>query len=234
MMNLEMLIWAYKESGDTQFMNLAVTHADKTMQNHFRPDYSSYHVVSYSPETGKVEFRGTHQGCADESAWARGQAWALYAYTMMYRETRNPAYLEQANKIARFILDHKNLPEDKIPYWDFNSPEIPNDFRDSSSGAIIASALLELCNYVDENRAEEYFTIAEKQLQVLASPAYTAKTGTNGNFILMHGAGNIPQNSEIDVPLSYGDYYYVEALLRYKNHDRRNNIPAHPRLLMTE
>lgn len=218
MMNLEMLMWASKVSGDTLFRHVAVTHANRTMQCHFRPDYSSYHVVSYSPATGEVEFQGTNQGYGDESAWARGQAWALYGYTMMYRETGDEKYLAQAQHIARFLLDHPRLPADKIPYWDFDSPSIPDDCRDSSTAAIMASALLELCQYVDAVQAQEYFNVAELQLKTLASPEYTARYGTNGHFILKHGVGNVPQHSEIDAPLSYGDYYYIEALLRYKNY----------------
>lgn len=217
MMNLEMLMWAYKETGDDSFREIAVSHADKTLLNHFREDHSSYHVVDYYPETGEVAFKGTNQGYSDSSAWARGQAWGLYGYVMMYRETQNPEYLEKAHRIARFILDHPRLPEDKIPYWDFDSPNIPDDFRDSSTAAVIASALLELCAYSDAEQAGEYYSVAEKQLQVLASEAYTAEPGTNACFILKHGVGNMPAHSEIDAPLSYGDYYYIEALLRYKN-----------------
>lgn len=220
MMNLEMLMWAYKESEDQKFKDISTTHSDKTIKNHYREDYSSYHVVSYNPENGDVEFRGTDQGYSDSSAWARGKAWGLYGYTMMFRETGDSTYLNQAHKIARFILNHPNLPEDKIPYWDFDSPKIPDDWRDSSSAAVIASALLELAKYSDQQQAREYFSVAEKQLKVLASPEYTAEIGTNGNFILKHGVGNIPQNSEIDAPLSYGDYYYIEALLRYKNYQQ--------------
>jgi len=220
MMNLEMLMWAYKESGNHKFRDISITHSNKTIQNHYREDYSSYHVVSYNPENGEVEFRGTDQGYSDNSAWARGQAWGLYGYTMMFREAGDSIYLNQAHKIARFILDHPNFPEDKIPYWDFNSPKIPDDWRDSSSAAVIASALLELAKYSGDQQAKEYFDIAEKQLRVLASSEYTAEIGTNGNFILKHGVGNIPQNSEIDAPLTYGDYYYIEALLRYKNYQQ--------------
>jgi len=216
MMNLEMLMWAYKESGNTQFRHVSEKHADKTIANHFRENYSSYHVVSYNPDSGEVEFQGTDQGYSDSSAWARGQAWGLYGYTMMFRETGDSTYLSQAHKIAAFILNHPNLPEDKIPYWDFDSPKIPNDLRDSSSAAVIASALLELAGYSDDALAKEYRAVAEKQLKTLASPEYTAETGKNANFILKHGVGNIPQHSEIDAPLTYGDYYYIEALLRYK------------------
>lgn len=218
-----MLLWASKETGDNRFGEIAVSHADKTMLNHFRDDNSSYHVVDYLPETGEVAFKGTNQGYSDDSAWARGQAWGLYGYVMMFRETRNPRYLEMAHRIARFILDHPRLPEDKVPYWDFDSPNIPDDFRDSSAAAVIASALLELSSYSDAEQAEEYFSVAEKQLLTLASDIYTAEPGTNGCFILKHGVGNMPADSEIDAPLSYGDYYYIEALLRYKNLKKGNS-----------
>ena len=220
MMNLEMLMWAYKESGNETFRDIAVSHANTTLVNHFRPDNSSYHVVAYDLKTGAVRFQGTDQGFSDDSSWARGQAWGLYGYTMMYRETGDSIYLDQAHRIARFILDHPRLPADKIPYWDFDSPKIPDDYRDSSAAAVIASALLELSKYSEEADKKEYFDVAEKQLRTLASPEYTAGIGTNTYFILKHGVGNIPQNSEIDLPLSYGDYYYVEALLRYKNYNK--------------
>lgn len=223
MMNLEMLMWAYKQTGDTKFKDISVSHANKTIENHFRGDNSSYHVLSFDPATGEIEFKGTDQGYNDASAWARGQAWGLYGFSMMFRETGDTAYLQQAHRIARFILDHPNLPANKIPYWDFNSPKIPNDYYDSSSAAIIASALLELSTFSDKTTGKEYFEVAEKQLKTLASAEFTAELGTNGNFILKHGVGNIPQNSEIDKPLTYGDYYYVEALLRYKKMMSKNN-----------
>lgn len=216
MMNLEMLMWAYKETGDEKYKNISVSHANKTIENHFRDDNSSYHVLSFDPETGEIEFKGTDQGYSDASAWARGQAWGLYGFSMMFRETGDSAYLQQAHRIARFIINHPNLPENKIPYWDFDSPKIPNDYYDSSSAAIIASALLELSTFSDKKTGKDYFEVAEKQLKSLASLEFTSELGTNGHFILKHGVGNIPQNSEIDRPLSYGDYYYVEALLRYK------------------
>jgi len=218
MMNLELLFWATRATGDSSYYKIAVTHANTTMKNHFRPDYSSYHVVDYNSQTGAVQKRRTDQGYADESAWARGQAWGLYGYTLMYRETRDKKYLDQANHIARFILDHTNLPKDKIPYWDFNAPGIPNALRDASAGAIIASALLELSKYNGKPAKQEYFTIAEQIIRRLSSVAYKAAPGTNGGFILMHGVGHMPKKSEIDVPLTYGDYYYIEALKRYKNY----------------
>jgi len=216
MMNLEFLMWAFKHSGDSSFYNICVTHSDTTIKNHFRPDFSSYHVVSYDTVTGKVEKRQTHQGYSDESAWARGQVWGLYGYTVMYRLTEQERYLDQALKIADFLINHPNMPEDKIPYWDFNAPDIPNALRDASAGAIMASALIELSGFAGPEKSMIYKSIAEKQIRSLASPEYLARPGENGNFILKHGVGHLPGNSEVDVPLTYGDYYFVEALMRYK------------------
>ena len=216
MMNLELLMWAFKKSGDSTYYKICVSHSDTTMKNHFRPDFSSYHVVSYDTITGKVEKKQTSQGAADESAWARGQAWGLYGYTVMYRETKLERYLNQAIHIADFMINHPDLPADKIPYWDFNAPGIPDAKRDASAGAVMASALIELSGYVQPETGKKYLSVAETQLRSLASPAYLAKIGTNGNFILLHSVGSIPGKSEVDVPLTYADYYFIEALLRYK------------------
>jgi uncharacterized protein YyaL (SSP411 family) len=218
MMNLEYLMWAYKDTGENSFKVISTTHANKTIENHFRLDYSCYHLVSYSQETGKAIWKGTHQGFNHESAWSRGQAWALYGFGMMYRETKDKTYLEQAIQIANFILNHPNLPEDKIPYWDFDIPGIPNALRDASAGAIIASALIELSQYVDGEKKKTYREVAETQLRTLSSPEYTAQAGTNEGFILKHSVGYFLANSEVDVPLTYTDYYYIEALLRYKKY----------------
>jgi len=215
MMNLELLFWATRETGDSTYYKIAVTHANTTMKNHFRPDYSSYHVVNYNPQTGQVQEKRTAQGYADESAWARGQAWGLYGFTVMYRETKQKKYLEQAKHIAGFILNHINLPKDKVPYWDFDVPSILAP-RDASAAAITASALLELCRYADNQKAIRYFDAAQAILKTLSSPAYLASAGTNGGFILQHSVGNMPQQSEVDVPLTYADYYFVEAMIRYK------------------
>jgi len=215
MMNLELLFWATKETGDSSFYKIAVTHANTTMKNHYRPDYSSYHVINYNPETGEVQQKKTAQGYANESAWARGQVWGLYGFTVMYRETKDKKYLEQAEHIAHFILTNPNLPADKIPYWDFNDPGIPNVLRDASAGAIMASALLELCRYADKNDAVDYFNTAQTILKTLSSNTYKAVLGTNGGFILKHSVGNLPSKSEVDVPLTYADYYFVEAMKRY-------------------
>ncbi|MDR1357267.1 MAG: glycoside hydrolase family 88 protein [Tannerellaceae bacterium] len=216
MMNLELLFHAARESGDRRYYDISVSHADKTMEQHFRPDYSSYHVVSYDSITGLPHAKQTHQGYADESAWARGQAWGLYGYTVAYRETQDVRYLKQAKHIAGFLLSHPNMPDDYIPYWDLNAPGIPGELRDASAAAIICSALIELSGYVDEALATQYLNVAEKQIRTLASPEYTAAPGENGNFILMHSVGHLPGGSEVDVPLTYADYYYVEALMRYK------------------
>jgi unsaturated chondroitin disaccharide hydrolase len=216
MMNLELLMWAFKKSGDSSFYKIAVSHADTTIKYHFRPDYSTYHVVSYDTITGKVEARQTAQGFSDSSAWSRGQSWGLYGYTMMYRETGLDRYLQQARHIAGFLIDNPNLPEDKIPYWDYNAPGIPNATRDASAGAIMASALVELSSYVDKEEGNKYLKVAETQIRTLASPLYMAKLGKNGNFILMHSVGSLPGNSEVDVPLTYADYYFIEAMMRYR------------------
>jgi rhamnogalacturonyl hydrolase YesR len=217
MMNLEFLFWASKVSGNSKYRDICISHADKTIENHFRPDFSSYHVVSYDTITGQAEKKNTHQGYNDESAWARGQAWGLYGFVVMYRETGDTKYLEQAKQIAAFILNHPNLPADKIPYWDFNAPNIPDALRDASAGAIIASALIELSGYVDATLAKNYTDVAQTQIRTLSSPEYFAEKGTNGNFILKHSVGHLLGNSEVDVPLTYADYYYIEALLRWES-----------------
>ena len=217
MMNLEMLMWAFKQTKDSTFYNIAVTHADKTIQHHFRTDYSTWHVVSYDTITGIPHAKQTHQGAFDESMWARGEAWGLYGYTMMYRETGKKEYLNQAINIADLMIGHPNMPTDGIPYWDFNAPNIPNEERDASTGAIMASALIELSGYVNDTaKKAKYLEQAEKQIRTLSSPEYLAEQGTNGNFIIKHGVGHKPNNSEVDAPLTYADYYFVEALLRYK------------------
>lgn len=216
MMNLELLFWATKHSGDSTYYKIAVQHADKTMVNHFRKDYSSYHEVVYNTESGKVTKQITNQGAADDSSWARGQGWGLYGYVVMYRETKDVKYLKQAKNIADYILNHPNLPADKIPYWDFNAPNIPNALRDSSAASLIASALLELGGYADKKDGIRYYDSAKMILSNLLTPEYFAAVGTNGGFLLKHGVGNMPKKTEIDTPLTYGDYYLVEAMMRYK------------------
>ena len=200
MMNLEMLEW----SG---YSDIARRHADTTLKIHFREDNSSYHVVTYNELTGEVTDKRTAQGLADESAWARGQVWGLYGYTMMYRVTGEKRYLDQAVKIADYVIPR--LPEDAIPNWDFDAEQ---QMKDSSAGSIMASALIELYGLTDN---ELYLTTAERQLRSLCSEAYLAPVGENGNFILRHGTGHLPAGTEVDVPLTYGDYYFIEAAMRY-------------------
>jgi len=214
MMNLEMLFEASLITGDSKYKEVAIAHANTTLKNHFRDDYSSFHVVDYDPETGAVRSKQTAQGFADSSAWARGQAWAIYGYTMCYRYTQDEKYLEQAQKVADYIINYPGLPADFIPYWDYNDTKIPNAPRDASAAAITASALVELSGYTNG----KYIQNADDILKSLASPEYTAAIGTNKNFILKHSVGSIPHNNEIDVPLNYADYYYLEALLKFKQY----------------
>lgn len=211
MLNLELLFEATKLTGDSIFYNIAVKHANTTLKNHFRTDYSTWHVVSYDPETGFVEKKNTHQGYNDDSAWARGQAWALYGYTLCYRETKNPKYLDQAQNIANFLFTNKNMPKDMVPYWDFNAPEIPIEPKDVSAAMIIASALFELSTY--SKNQKDYLNKANQILSNV-SEKYTSALGTNKGFILDHSTGSKPQNSEVNVPINYADYYYLEALVR--------------------
>jgi len=227
MMNLELLFNATRYTGDSIYWKIAVQHANTTLKNHFRKDNSCYHMVNYSPKEKKILGKHTVQGYADESSWARGQAWAIYGYTVCYRYTKDKKYLQQAEKTLDFVLKNKNLPTDLIPYWDFNAPNIPNEPRDASSAAIIASALYEMSKY--EN-FKYYKKMADRIMTSLASPAYRAKLNENCFFILMHSVGSLPHGVEIDVPLNYADYYFLEALkrkrdLEMKYIERKNQEP---------
>lgn len=211
MMNLELLFWATKATGDSIYYDIAVAHAETTLKNHFRENNSSYHVINYDTLSGAVLDKNTHQGYAHESSWARGQAWGLYGFTMVYRETGNQAFLDQAIKITEFILNNENMPEDLVPYWDFDAPNIPGAPRDASAAAVIASGLYELATFTEK---EKYSSIADKIMISLSSPTYRSEIGENNNFLLMHSTGNRPKNSEVDVPIIYADYYWLEANLR--------------------
>ncbi len=214
MMNLELLMWAARDGGDARYEVISRSHTDMTLKNHYRPDGSAYHIVDYNPETGKIIEYYAGQGISKDGPWARGQSWGLYGFTMMYRETKDKRYLDRATSAADFLLSHKNLPADGIPYWDYEAPGTPEIWRDASSAAIMASALLELSGYVEEGQSERYRAMAIKQLCSLSSLAYRAVPNSNGCFLLRHSVGNLPKNYEIDVPLNYADYYYLEALLR--------------------
>jgi len=217
MMNLEYLYWAAKEFKKPAYTNAANAHALTTIKNHFRKDYSSYHVVDYDPKTGKVLAKRTHQGVTNESAWARGQAWALYGYAMCYENTKKNTFLTQAEQVAKFIMNHPRMPKDKVPVWDFdvhNALDVEEKApRDASAAAVIASALLNLSTQVKDG--QKYFNYAEDILKSLSSEEYLAKAGENNFFILKHSVGAFLYNSEIDTPLDYADYYYLEALKRY-------------------
>ena len=224
MMNLELLFWASDQGKDSGYYQIAVTHANTTMRNHFRPDYSSYHVVDYDSATGAVIAKKTAQGFSDSSAWARGQSWGLYGYTVMYRSTHDTTYLEQAKRIAAFILGNPNLPSDKIPCWDYNAPLPSRNLRDASAGAIMASALIELSRYVDPSLGRQYLDVSEQILVGLSSNNYKAVVGSNGGFLLRHSVGHLPAKSEVDVPLTYADYYFVEAMLRYRDYNNPKGL----------
>lgn len=230
MMNLEMLFHASKVSGNPKYYDIAVAHAQSTLQNQMRDDFTTFHVVNYDTITGNVLDRVTAQGYSDNSMWARGQAWAIYGFTMVYRETKDPKFLDAAINAANVYID--NLPEDLIPYWDFNVEQegyLPGkrshalefkgeNLKDVSAGAIVCSALFELSEL---SNTPFYADIATQMLETLASPAYRATLGTNANFLLLHSVGSIPHKFEIDKPLVYADYYFLEALNRYKNLNNR-------------
>ena len=237
MMNLELLFFASAVTGDTSFKHIALTHALNTMKNQIRSDYSSYHVVCYDTLTGKVEGTETAQGLADNSTWARGQAWGIYGFTMVYRESKDKRFLKTAQGMADYFINHPNLPADKVPYWDFNLLEkgyipgvnsnannVKDLFRDASAASITASALLELSLYSGV-KGKKYYDFAIQILYSLASANYMAAPGTNANFILKHSVGSIPHNGEIDVPLIYADYYFLEALNRYNQMSQGKPFP---------
>lgn len=211
MMNLELLFEATKLTGDKKYWDIAISHADVTMANHYREDNSCFHVINYDPETGEVLSRNTHQGYSDPSAWSRGQAWGLYGYVLCYRYTKDEKYLAQAKKIVEYIFNNPTLPSDLVPYWDYNLHDFKGEPRDASAAAITASALYEMSTYVKDKKLKSY---ADKIVESLSSDVYTAKAGENGHFILLHSTGSKPHKSEIDTPLVYADYYYLEALKR--------------------
>jgi unsaturated chondroitin disaccharide hydrolase len=214
MMNLEILFWAARNGGNPVWYDMALSHALKTRVNHVRADGSTYQLVDYDPSTGAILGKETVQGYATESTWSRGQAWAVYGFTMAYRETGDSRLLETARLVADYFIDH--LPADQVPYWDFEAPNIPNEKKDSSAGAIAASGLLELSTLVSDGASRaRYRDAAAAVLTSLCSTAYLAE-GTNSSGILLHGVGNKPSNKEVDVSLIYGDYYFIEALLRWQ------------------
>ena len=222
MINLEMLFWASKHGGDKYLYDIAVKHAETTMEHHFRPDGTCYHVAVYDPEDGHFIKGVTHQGYSDSSTWARGQAWAVYGYTMVYRETRDKRFLDFACKVTDAYLSR--LPEDKVPYWDFDDPAIPQAPRDASAAGVVASALLELQGYVGGEKGAEYRRNAVEMLASLNSPAY--RSGSKRCSFLDHSTGHHPAGSEIDASIIYADYYYIEALARLKKLEKNGSALA--------
>ncbi|MBC3759600.1 glycoside hydrolase family 88 protein [Hyunsoonleella sp. SJ7] len=211
MMNLELLFEATKISGDSTYHNIAVNHANTTLKNHFRPDHSTWHVLDYDTISGQVRGRVTHQGFGDETAWARGQGWAINGFTMAYRYTKDKKYLDRAEKTANYFIHHKNMPEDGIPYWDFDHPDIPNTSRDVSAATIVASALVELYGYT---KNEDYKDYSKKVVNSLKSKNYILPKDLDVPFILDHSFGDWSQRHEMDVPIVYGDYYFLQTMLR--------------------
>ncbi|HEX8704805.1 MAG TPA: hypothetical protein VF815_38590, partial [Myxococcaceae bacterium] len=212
MMNLELLFWASRNGGDAAWNDMALRHALKTMTDLVRADGSTFHVVDYTG-TGGIRSRGTFQGFSDSSTWARGQAWAIYGFTMAYRYTRDSRMLQTAQKVTDYYL--ARLPADGVPFWDFDAPT-SQQLKDSSAAAIVASALLELSGFVTDPATQaRYRDAALRMLETLASPAYLT-SGTSTYAILNHGVGHFPAGQEIDVGLIYGDYYLLEAVLRFK------------------
>ena len=211
MLNLELLFEASKISGDSTFRKIAIKHANTTLKNHFRNDNSCYHVVDYDTISHGVRKKATFQGFKDESSWARGQSWAVYGFTMAYRYTKNKEYLKQAEATAKYYINYKTLPEDGISYWDFNDPSIPNAPRDASSAAVMASALIELYSFT-KNQA--YLDYSNKVINTLSSDKYLLNETVKGPFILNHSTGNWPKKDEIDQPIVYADYYFLEAIIR--------------------
>lgn len=231
MMNLELLTFASSLFQKPEWRDIAIHHADRTMKEQFRADGSSYHMVEYNPETGAVVRKRTIQGYADESAWSRGQSWGLYGYTMMYRETGLARYLAHAETIAHYLLPL--LADDPVPAWDFNSPADLAVHKDASAGAVMASAFIELSHLTsDKELAKRCRLQAEATLLALSSPAYLAKPGELGGFLLKRSTGFLLNDSEVDVPLTYADYYFLEALYRYKTLETGKQVyPGHPRIL---
>ena len=214
MINLEILYWAARNGGDKKLYEIATKHAETTMKHHFREDGGNYHVAVYDTITGDFIKGVTHQGYADSTLWARGQAWAIYGYAMVYRETQDKTFLRFAEKVTDLYLN-RLLKNEYVPFWDFDAPNIPNEPRDASAAAIVASGLLELSQSEDNpQKAKEYKTAAINMLIELSSDKF--QSGACKPSFLLHSVGHWPNGSEVDAAINYADYYYIEALIRYK------------------
>jgi len=220
MADLELLFWAATQNqvsetiqGQEGWRDMALNHALTTLRDMVRttPDGSTYHVIDYDPFTGNIRFKTTLQGEGTETTWSRGHTWAMYGYTMAYRYTRDARMLAAALRVTDFYLSR--VSGDLVPNWDFDSA---TQLKDSSAAAIAASAMIELTTFVtDDVRRQRYWSMALRTLTSLMSSAYLAQN-TSNRAILLHGVGNKPAGREIDVGLIYGDFYFLEALLRYR------------------
>jgi unsaturated chondroitin disaccharide hydrolase len=209
MMNLDLLFWASQKTGDLKYNQMAENHAHTVIRYQIRPDFSTSHVIDFDPQSGEFLKQDTHQGMSANSCWSRGQAWAVYGFCDCYRATGNDLYLETARNLAGYVLD--NLPADLVPYWDYGSPEIPDDVRDSSAASIFASGLLNLSKLeTDVKKAAVWHNRAEAILKSLWEH-YSSRDRIEPS-ILIHGTRSKPHDL-VDHGLIYGDYYFVEALL---------------------
>ncbi len=216
-MNMPLLFWAATVTGDPRFRHVAEAHMETVLQHFLRPDGSVYHIVRFDPHTGEPEEKLAGQGYAAESAWSRGTAWALYGLTLCYHHTAQTEYLEAAKRTAHFFL--AQLPDDHVPHWDFRLPEHVDQHRDSSAGACAASGLLLLAEKVPATAAKPYRDAAIRILKSLYTH-YGAWDNPDEEGLILHGTGHYPEIKNIDVPLIYGDYFFVEGLARLKGEQR--------------
>lgn len=222
MINMELLLWAAENGGNQQLRDIAIKHSITTMKHHFRKDGSSYHVAVYNQRNGKFKRGVTHQGFANWSMWSRGQAWAIYGYTMVYRYTHDPVFLEQAKKVTDIYLKRLNeTSNDWIPIWDMDDPRGIAAPKDASAACIVASALIELSQFVEDEKRDEYMKDAVNMLTDLSSDSYLS--GDDNVAFLKHSTGHHPAGSEIDASIIYADYYYIEALLRLRSFYNSHN-----------
>ena len=217
LVNLEILFRAWKLSGNDEYYRIAYAHALKTMENNLRKDYTVYQVVDYSAGNGSVLFKGTIQGYDTSSVWSRGQAWGIYGFTMAFRETRDRIFLDLAERMSEYLLQNPYFMEDYIPFWDMATPKIPKELRDASAACILASSFLDMSTFPESREREKYLNAGENILKALGNPEYCSGMNENRCFVVNHCVGNFPGNIEVDVPLIYADYYFLEALLKYRD-----------------
>ncbi|MCM3781375.1 glycoside hydrolase family 88 protein [Neobacillus mesonae] len=215
-MNTPLLFWASRISGDPRYAHIAKAHMDTVLRQFIREDGSVYHIINFDAETGnRIEGLGG-QGYAPESAWSRGSAWAIYGLTLAYHHTGQRAYLTAAHRTANFFLSH--LAEDQVPAWDFRAPEPLQKLKDSSASSCAASGLILLGKKTGGLEGEFYQKRGEQMLKSLYE-SYGAWNNINEEGLILHGTSNYPQGTNIDVPLIYGDYFFVEGLARLRGYD---------------